>query len=107
MSDALALAGIDRDDKRVVENGTVLWMGESHPPARFSSPLSFGLPVTVNAASEASLVALPGIGPARAAAIKAYREKNGPFQTMDGLMKVRGIGPVTLAKIAPYISVAP
>ena len=48
-------------------------------------------PLDLNAATAAQLDALPGVGPSTAAAIVAYREKNGPFQKAEELMKVSGI----------------
>lgn len=41
---------------------------------------------------------LRGIGPAKAKAIVEYRAANGPFQSVDELLEVKGIGPATLKK---------
>ena len=49
-------------------------------------------PVNVNTADAGALAkALNGIGPAKAKAIVAYRDKNGPFKTVDQLAMVEGI----------------
>ena len=64
-----------------------------------------GEAINVNAAGAGDLDRLPGIGPAKAEAILAYREEHGPFQTVDGLLEVSGIGPVTLENLRPYVSV--
>ena len=49
-------------------------------------------PVNVNTADASALAkALNGIGPAKAKAIVAYRDKNGPFKTVDQLSMVEGI----------------
>ncbi|ADG79401.1 helix-hairpin-helix domain-containing protein [Tsukamurella paurometabola] len=61
--------------------------------------------VNINTASAAELDRLPGVGPATAAAIIAYREQNGPFKTVDDLGKVAGIGDAKLAKITPMATV--
>lgn len=53
--------------------------------------------VHLNSASEADLDTLPGVGPATASAIVAYRDEHGPFRTVDDLLEVRGIGPAKLA----------
>jgi competence protein ComEA len=45
------------------------------------------------------LEALPGIGQARAGDIVSYREQNGPFQSVDEVTNVSGIGPVTYENI--------
>ena len=47
--------------------------------------------VNLNTASEAQLEALPGIGPSKAKAIVEYRKAH-PFQTVDEVKNVRGIG---------------
>jgi len=49
-------------------------------------------PVNVNTADASALAkALNGIGPAKAKAIVAYRDKNGPFKSVDQLALVEGI----------------
>lgn len=48
-------------------------------------------PIDVNTADAAALMELPGIGPAKAAAIIAYREEHGPFGSMEELDEVKGI----------------
>jgi len=53
--------------------------------------------VDVNTATAEELAeALTGVGPAKASAIIAYREKNGEFEHVDELVDVRGIGLRTL-----------
>ncbi|MGI9246692.1 MAG: ComEA family DNA-binding protein [Steroidobacteraceae bacterium] len=50
-------------------------------------------PVNVNTADAGAIAKeLSGIGPAKAAAIVEYRQKNGPFRTPEDLLKVEGIG---------------
>lgn len=49
-------------------------------------------PLDLNAASEEELAELPGIGPELARRITAYREEHGPFETVEELMEVSGIG---------------
>jgi competence protein ComEA len=56
------------------------------------APLAYAEPVNVNTADATALAkALNGVGPAKAKAIVAYREKNGPFKTVDQLAMVEGI----------------
>lgn len=64
----------------------------------FVVPIEFKLPgkVNINLAPAAELEKLPGIGPALAARIIAYREEHGPFESIDDLVRVSGIGPKTL-----------
>jgi competence protein ComEA len=63
--------------------------------------------ININTADSEALETLPGIGPALAARIIAYREENGPFGTVDDLLNVKGIGEVTLDKLRPLISAGP
>lgn len=42
--------------------------------------------------------ALVGVGKVKAEAIVKDREKNGPFKSIDDLLRVKGIGPATLEK---------
>lgn len=67
-----------------------------------SSPTP-GAPVNVNTADVEQLDALPGIGPATAAAIIADRDANGPFASVDDLSRVRGIGPAKLEQLRPLV----
>lgn len=49
--------------------------------------------VNINTADATTLAAaIQGVGQARAEAIVAYREKHGPFATIDDLALVRGVG---------------
>lgn len=60
--------------------------------------------INLNAADAYDLDRLPGIGPAKAEAILAYREEHGPFQSVDDLLAVSGIGEVTLEDLRPYVT---
>ena len=50
------------------------------------------LPVNINTAAAEELDVLPGIGPALAGRIIAYREEHGPFTAVEDLLEVSGIG---------------
>ncbi|MBP2017408.1 competence protein ComEA [Symbiobacterium terraclitae] len=60
--------------------------------------------VNINTASQAELESVPGIGPATARAIIAYRTEHGPFRRVDDLINVSGIGQKTLEKLRPYLT---
>ena len=62
-------------------------------------------PININTASSEELQTLPGVGPALAERIIAYREENGPFSAIDGLLNVKGIGEATLAEFRDLVSV--
>lgn len=57
------------------------------------------VPVDLNRATAADLARLPGIGPLLAARIVAWREARGPFQSVDDLRRVRGLGRVKLERL--------
>lgn len=62
--------------------------------------------VDLNSATEGDLIALPGIGPSKAAAILAYRKKHGAFKRVDDLRNVKGFGRKTVAHLRPMVTVA-
>jgi competence protein ComEA len=59
--------------------------------------------INLNSASASDLEALPGIGVVKAGAIVAYREANGPFESVDAVLDVTGIGPTTLEGIRDLV----
>lgn len=61
----------------------------------------------LNSADAASLEALPRLGPALASRIAADREAHGPYQSLDDLQRVPGIGERTIDLIAPHVVVRP
>jgi competence protein ComEA len=73
--------------------------------AVLSPALLPGGQLDLNRASLAELEMLPGIGPAKAAAIVEDRERNGPFQSVGDLDRVKGFGAKTVEKLEPYLAV--
>ncbi len=61
--------------------------------------------VNINTADLATLETLKGIGAVKGQAVIDYRTKNGPFQKIDDIIKVSGIGPVTFNNIRSSITV--
>jgi competence protein ComEA len=59
--------------------------------------------LSLNSATLDQLDALPGVGPATAQQIVAYRDANGPFTSVDQLGEVPGIGPAKLEKLRPLV----
>jgi competence protein ComEA len=62
-------------------------------------------PLNLNTATIEELTALPGIGEALARRIVEYRAQNGPFQTVDALTNVSGIGEFKLADLEGLVTV--
>ncbi len=61
--------------------------------------------VDLNTASSAHLNAIPGFGKKTTDAIIRDREKNGPFQTVEDLSRVQGIGLPMVEKVRPFLVV--
>lgn len=68
-------------------------------------PAVVGAKVNINTADEAALMAVKGIGKAKAKAIIEYREKNGPFKSLEELTKIRGIKAKSLSKLKDQLTV--
>lgn len=78
------------------------------PAAAVPGPASAAaaiVPLDLNEATREQFDTLPGIGPALADRIVAHREERGPFQRVEQLGEVRGIGPKILEKLRPYLFV--
>ena len=61
----------------------------------------------MNRATAEELELLPRIGPTLARRVIAEREANGPFESVEAMTRVRGIGPRTVAQLAPLAAVYP
>lgn len=72
----------------------VTWTAESSQPSGV---------VNINTASSEELELLPRVGPALAGRIIEFREANGPFQTVDEILAVKGIGENSFEKLKPFI----
>jgi len=59
----------------------------------------------LNTADVAALDALPGVGPVTAAAVVAWRNKNGKFNSVEQLQEISGIGPAKFAGLSQLVKV--
>ena len=60
--------------------------------------------VDINAADEATLETLPGVGPSLARRIVAFRDLNGPFASSDELLDVGGMTAAKVDALSPYVT---
>jgi len=61
--------------------------------------------LNINTATVDELIELPGIGEVRAQAIVDYRNQNGPFTSVDGLLAVEGISESVVDELRPLVTV--
>lgn len=107
------LAGLNQ--ARVLADGEQVRVpraGEPAPPPATAvasgaapSPSVPAAPVDLNRANVAELDTLPGVGPATATAIVAWRDENGGFRRVEDLLEVPGIGPARLERLRPLVRV--
>lgn len=122
VADAVAAAGgvtaeaetAGLNQARVVADGEQVRVpraGEAPPPAPAApggagSPVGgSAAPVDLNRATLTELDTLPGVGPATATAIIAWRDENGGFRRVDDLLEVPGIGSARLERLRPLVRV--
>jgi competence protein ComEA len=74
--------------------------GAAESPVRGGAP-----PLNLNTATLSDLDNLPGIGPARAAAILQEREARGPFASVEELSRVPGLGPAAISRLRDRVVV--
>jgi competence ComEA-like helix-hairpin-helix protein len=67
--------------------------------------VSGGPAIDLNAADATALDRLPGVGPVLAARIVEHRRAHGPFERVDDLRAVRGIGPRLLERLRPCVRI--
>jgi competence protein ComEA len=85
---------------RLAEDGGVIWERMAG-----SDLLTLGLAIDPNKATATDLEAIPGIGPVLARRIIEFREAQGPFQNIETLQAVKGLGPGKLKKIRSFLVV--
>jgi competence protein ComEA len=104
--DALNLAMVVTDGMQVL---VPVKAGDAAPaapaPESDLSATPTPAPVNINSADQLALETIPGIGPVTAQAVIEYREQIGPFDSVEELIDVSGIGPATLESIRPYVTV--
>lgn len=84
---------------RVVRDGEQILVGVEAPVTGEGS----AGPISLSNASSEELQTLPGVGPVTADAIVSWRERNGPFASVDDLAQIRGIGERTVEDLRPLV----
>ncbi|NTU79402.1 MAG: ComEA family DNA-binding protein [Chloroflexales bacterium] len=77
----------------------------SSEAAEGEAPIPSGEITNLNSADEDALIALPGIGPALARRIIAYRDEQGPFTSIDQLEAIQGIGPRNIDEFRHLVTI--
>jgi competence protein ComEA len=110
--DAMVLAGRLVDGQRVqvprvgeVLPAAVTGAAPPEPGGEATAPSGPPTPLDLNAATIAELDTLPGVGPATAQSIVTFRDKHGPFGSVDDLTEVQGIGPARLEALRDLVRV--
>ncbi len=75
------------------------------PTTTVTTVTTTGNAIDINTAGAAQLDGLPGIGPVLAERIIAYRDENGPYQTVDELEAVEGISLTMVEELRPLVTV--
>ncbi|RZS59073.1 competence protein ComEA [Microcella putealis] len=100
----LARVVVDGEQIVVPRVGEVPAAAPGSPASGAASSGAAGL-VNLNVADATTLETLPGVGPAIAARIIAWRDENGPFRSVDELLAVSGIGEKTLDGFRELVTV--
>ena len=96
------LAALSAQDRAAREPGAAVETEIQVPPEEVAPEFR---PVNLNTAGLEELDSLPGIGESLARRILAYREANGPFESVEEIMEVSGIGEAKLAELEDWVTV--
>jgi len=90
---------------RRLADGELVAVGVPPPPDEVGGRAGAPAKVNLNTATQTDLETLPGIGPALAQRILAWREVNGGFSSVDQLREISGIGEVRFAELRELVTV--
>lgn len=88
---------------QILRDGDQIHVPEVNEEVIVATPADDGT-VYINSATLEELMTLPGVGPALAQRILDFREENGPFEDLDALDAVSGIGPALLEGISGQVA---
>ncbi|SFC52456.1 competence protein ComEA [Bacillus sp. 491mf] len=89
---------------QLVQDQMLIYVPKKGEALANGAPLSDGK-IQINIATKEQLEKISGIGPRKAENIIKYREQHGPFQKVEDLLEVDGIGEKSLEKIKDEIIV--
>ena len=110
VDDVILLAGgfLPNAEQEGINLAAMLQDGEQlDVPVRSAATHVSGGRININIATVEELSTLPGIGPTAAQNIFNYRLEHGPFQFIQDIQNVSGIGPATYDEIKDLIMVGP
>lgn len=97
LSSSKTLSRLIASSMLVFATFTASQSGFAQAPAAGQKPVPASEQVNINEADAATLAdVLQGVGQSRAQAIVEYREQNGPFDSLDELAEVKGVGEATI-----------
>ena len=105
-TDCTSSINADRHGRRfaiVDNNATLAWVRWNNSDTLTTRTRSIAYRIDVNSATEAELQLLPGVGPTLAEKIHTHRGINGPFQSIEELDAVPGVGATTINTLKPWI----
>ncbi len=109
IAEAIAAAGglLDRAEvtvnlAAVVVDGQQIVVGPGVAPGASAGGAQV---LSLNTSTASELETLPGVGPVLAARIVAYREEHGPFDAVEDLLSITGIGERMLATLRDLVAV--
>ncbi|MBS3763450.1 MAG: helix-hairpin-helix domain-containing protein [Planctomycetes bacterium] len=99
---ALAIAGLS-----ITQTVRAMRRGGGFEVVNVPERLGYPERLDLNNAKVYELQLLPGIGKVTAKEIVRYRRGQGPFEHLDDLEKIRGVGPKTIEKLRPHVMCVP
>jgi len=113
VSDVIALAGGTKPEANLekinlaakLKDGQRVLVAAKKTPKKTTSKNEDGsfIPININHASREILATVPGISERMANDIVTFRDKNGPFTSINTLTQIKGIGARTVEKWQPYL----
>ena len=85
-----------------IKNGYICTSTKSIQP---EYKITLRVPISINTATMKELESIPYIGPCLAKKIFQYRSLNGPFKSIEEIMKLNGIGKVRFLKLKSFIEI--